>query len=221
MTPEELAKNGLFRIWFEDKTPTLADFYLDFSEIQSKHYDDYMEKRPNKESDTGLKGQSNLMEWGKAFQKLFNQEKSSINVLENKGKLAKAYKVILTLKERSWYEELCSLYREKNISKTPNIGLTFDRKTIQLQEQFKWLAAAVANCRLNSGQNMGVHEFPPYKSSSRSRRIAEKLDSSNNSFARGYSQTESDVYPFDIQSPNKTQAPINSIQKINPYSTVN
>ena len=73
------------------------------------------------------------MEWSKLLQKLFTIEKTSISLNENKNKLLKAYKSMLNLKERNWYEELTGLYKERNLmSKATSsmTGLTFDRKLI-------------------------------------------------------------------------------------------
>ena len=61
---------------------------------------------------TNPKIHSTLMEWSKLLQKNFsNYEKPSININDNKNKLSKTYKIILTLKERNWYEEMTSLYK--------------------------------------------------------------------------------------------------------------
>lgn len=55
---------------------------------------------------------SPLMEWTKVLQKTFSQEKDQNDFdEENKTKLYKAYKVVLGLKERDWYDELINLHR--------------------------------------------------------------------------------------------------------------
>ena len=57
-------------------------------------------------------------------------------------------------------------------------GLTFDRKLLQLQEQFKWLVSAVANNKLNFNNLVGVYEFPITRVPSQARK-SDKLNSSN------------------------------------------
>ncbi len=131
--------NTAFEIIHDEKILDNEDFYFEFNEEQYKSYEEFLDKRPfhtleHTTSNTN-KPQSNLTEWSKVLQKMFNQEKSSMSSSDSKNKLYKAYKAILNLKERSWYEEMTSLYKEKNFM-DKNIGmgrLTFDRKHLQLQ----------------------------------------------------------------------------------------
>lgn len=203
-----------FEISHEDKFAEPEDYYLDMNEIQWKAMEASLaeqnkEKEKDKEKEKELpdltgKGQSALMEWAKLLQKQFNQEKASISLTDNKNKLYKAYKTILGLKERNWYEEMTSLYKEKNtMSKATSsmTGLTFDRKLLQLQEQFRWFVSAVGNVKLNFNNSVGVHEFPPFRISSKSKKGLDKLESSNSSMLKGNSATDSD--DEGGQSPNK------------------
>jgi len=136
--------NTTFEIIHSEKILENEDFYLEFNETQYKSYEEFLENKPHKALEHLASGpstgpnkiQSNLMEWTKALQKIFNQEKSGMNTNEGKNKIYKAYKAILNLKERSWYEEMTYLYKEKNfMNKTVGQvgGLTFDRKLVQLE----------------------------------------------------------------------------------------
>jgi len=190
-----------FEIIHEEKNIDPEDYYLDMTEAQWKQMEASIAeqtKENHKEKElpdlTG-KGQSVLMEWSKILQKQFNQENPSLGLSENKNKIYKAYKTILTLKERNWYEEITILYKEKNtMSKATSsmTGVTFDRKLLQLQEQFRWLVAAVGNVKLNYNSLVGAHEFPPFKNSNRSRKALDKLESSNTSMVKGNLVTDSD-----------------------------
>lgn len=97
-------------------------------------------------------------------------------------------------------------------------GLTFDRKLIQLQEQFKWLISSVANTKLNFNKTIGVREFPPFRTSSgRSKRSgglisSDKFESMSNSVIKANSQTESEVNS-DMQSPMKNFQQSNLLPK--------
>ena len=39
------------------------------------------------------------------------QEKSTMGISDNKNKLQKAYKMLIELDERNWYEEMVALYK--------------------------------------------------------------------------------------------------------------
>ena len=115
--------------------------YFEMNDIQMKRYEEFLENYKSNDdnnpinqptflnnnnfntmpsgnfggggiNNTNPKVHSTLMEWSKLLQKNFsNYEKSSININDNKNKLSKTYKIILTLKERNWYEEMTSLYK--------------------------------------------------------------------------------------------------------------
>jgi hypothetical protein len=134
------------RVTFEEKPKKKSELFLDFNETQSKHYDDYLDKKPYKDAEPLSKSQSTLMEWSKALQKLINQEKSSMNILENKNKLLKAYRAVLNFKERNWYEELAYLYKVKH-----EIGIIFRKKMAQSQTSWGRLSTErPSNFRNNS-----------------------------------------------------------------------
>lgn len=111
---------NMFEIANEDKTVE-EDYYLDMNEGQWKLLETAMEQAHKENKDKELpdlgsgKAQSVQMEWAKILQKQFNQEKGSISLTENKNKLYKAYKTVLQLKERNWYEEITSLYKVKKV----------------------------------------------------------------------------------------------------------
>ncbi len=216
---------NLFEVNYVEKNAESDDYYLDMSEGQFKQLEQFIEQSqlnqnllPNllEHSQPGSKPQSASMEWSKILQKLFTQEKTSISLAENKNKLLKAYRSILNLKERNWYEEVAGLYKERNMmSKATSsmTGLTFDRKLIQLQEQFRWFVSAVGNVRLNFNNSVGVHEFPPFKSSTRkSGSGGDKFDSSSASLG-GKAVSVADSDEGTNQSPNRIQMMQSAIPK--------
>jgi alpha-tubulin suppressor-like RCC1 family protein len=71
-------------------------------------------------------------------------------------------------------------------------GPTFDRKMIQIQEQFRWFVSAVANVKLNFNSLIGTHEFPPFRANKTKKFGDNKFDSSNSSVIKGNSVTDSE-----------------------------
>ena len=79
------------------------------------------------------------------------------------------FRQINQLKERKWNEELVQLQIERNTcsKSSQNIqGSSIDRKNIQIQEQFRWMIAAVENTIFNSNY-IGSYIFPLEKSKSK------------------------------------------------------
>lgn len=115
----------MFEPTYENKITTPDDYYLDMNEQLFKEYQQFLstvrtERYENPTSSARgqtQRAQSQFLEWSKLLQKHFNQEKSSTSLSENKNKLAKIYKVLLTLDERNWYEEMVALYKVKRIRK--------------------------------------------------------------------------------------------------------
>jgi len=111
-------------IYEEKKGGEPTDFYMEMSEKLLKEYEQFVvNARQNKAraggappqsqgSTTNRGQQSVLLEWSKVLQKQLSQEKSStMGVQENKSKLQKAYRSVLALDERNWYEEMITLYK--------------------------------------------------------------------------------------------------------------
>lgn len=120
LPPVQAVNEDLFEPIYDEKREITEDYYLDMSEKFIKQYEQFTQsvKQQNSKDSSrfGSLGpsrtlQSPLLEWSKLLQKQFSQEKSASSLQENKNKLGKAYKAIIGLDERNWYEEMVILYK--------------------------------------------------------------------------------------------------------------
>ena len=120
LPPVQAVDEDAFEPVYEEKKRVVEDYYLDMSEKFIKQYEQFLHSvKQNNSKDSGQSGnlgtargqQSSLLEWSKLLQKQFSQEKSTASLQESKNKLSKAYKAIVSLDERNWYEEMVSLYK--------------------------------------------------------------------------------------------------------------
>jgi len=101
----------------EKKANQNQDFYYEMNERTLREYEQFLESAKQNKSKTGNtpqhnnRSQSVLLEWSNLLQKQLSQEKTTMNVPDNKNKIQRAYKSLLALDERSWYDEMISLYR--------------------------------------------------------------------------------------------------------------
>lgn len=129
--------NG-YEAMFHDKIVN-DDFYFEMNEQQLLKYDKFTgnsKAAPENTDNMGGKAATSMTEWSRTLQKwLSNQEKSGINLNDNKNKLDRVYKAVIGLKERNWYEELVGLYKVAPQSLLQQFLHVYNRKSTRVTKQ--------------------------------------------------------------------------------------
>jgi len=110
------ASDNVFEPTFEDKKSFMEDYYFNVDEKYVKEHEDFFANSKQNKSKNFEQGnfggsKSQLLDWSNLIQTQLLQEKSTMGASDNKNKLQKAYRTLITLDERNWYEEMVALYK--------------------------------------------------------------------------------------------------------------
>lgn len=93
-----------------------VDLYYEINEAEYLEYTEYLNSL--KKLEFGKNNRySSFIDWSKMIQKASvpSEKLSESMVKQNNDSINEIFRSVLSLKERNWYEEICQLYKVKNI----------------------------------------------------------------------------------------------------------
>ncbi|KRX08322.1 Regulator of chromosome condensation 1/beta-lactamase-inhibitor protein II [Pseudocohnilembus persalinus] len=185
--------------------------FQEWVKLLQKHSQSQNSVFESQQSQTNINSSVNIQIKDIQTPKLSQESCQFQNLPDSRNPVWNTQKAVLNQKTRLWFDDLI----EKNSRKQQSIG-AFDRKYIQIQEQFKWFLNSIANVVFNS-HNYKTTGYNTIPGQSRSRRDYLRNNGSytNNSSSKSFMQKQMDQKIEDFEQFANQQARQNNGQNLN------